>query len=710
MKDSSIIQPARKDSSDLWAYLFLVFVTIVLLYPVIFSREGSFCIKQDNLHQAYPFFHKLATSLHKGYLPVWDANTYGGKNFSGELQTGIFYPLNILWCLLFGSINGIDVYWLDLLVCLHFLICLFGMYQLARVFRLPPVAAVTTTLVFTFSSAVAARAGGQTCIFFGLTLLPWAILFLSKYYVVRRNKGWLVLAGLTAGLEILAGHMQPFFHTMLISGIAIVFYEWRDRKDWKSFSLTIVVNGLLIGLFAFLIALPQLYYAAEYLSRCYRSVGGGMLIAPGQEVPLPIYAYRFIINLYNLPNLLGQGYTQPEDDNLIYMGILPLALLIIYLVRKKALKMIREHDYLTRLLLIILTVGIFSALGYLTFFCLILYKIPFINAVRQLGRYWIMVSFSAALLAGLAVTYFSELREWLFPKPSEIKLYILLALSVNAVYWIFAQQKDIPISVSFPFLLFFLFLLALMYSKKLVDLDLPMLAVAIICIDLWLNPVSFASTKTPFYASNYYKRNRIYDFLETTYGKYRIDFDMEDYGRVRRNLGDVYTIQTKYGYGATTNRAYFDFMNFGKGENEEIQDLLNVRYILSDKLLDSTNYIFKDSVRHMNLYERRTYYPRVYWKSQLGMKGEAIEEENKGSIREQVYSDGYQRFEVDCGTPDTLIFSENDYPGWSCYDNGKKVAIQVAAIKNYPPLFRSVVLDKGHHLLEFKYNKVFYWF
>jgi len=46
--------------------------------PVIFTREASFCIKQDNLHQTYPFFNKLAISLHKGYLPIWYANTYGG--------------------------------------------------------------------------------------------------------------------------------------------------------------------------------------------------------------------------------------------------------------------------------------------------------------------------------------------------------------------------------------------------------------------------------------------------------------------------------------------------------------------------------------------------------------------------------------------------------------------------------------------------------
>ena len=126
---------ARKIMTTLCVYGFLLYGAAVLLYPVIFTREASFCIKQDNLHQTYPFFNKLAIALHKGYLPVWDANTYGGKNFSGEIQTGIFYPVNILWCLLFGTVNGIDVYYIDLLTSLHFLICLIGMYKLARTFQ-----------------------------------------------------------------------------------------------------------------------------------------------------------------------------------------------------------------------------------------------------------------------------------------------------------------------------------------------------------------------------------------------------------------------------------------------------------------------------------------------------------------------------------------------------------------------------------------------
>jgi hypothetical protein len=698
----------NKVLTTLCIYGFLLYATIVLLYPVIVTRDASFCIKQDNLHQTYPYFNKLASSLHKGYLPVWDANTYGGKNFAGEIQTGIFYPINIIWCLIFGSVNGIDVYYVDLLTALHFLICLLGMYKLSRMLQFPPVAAIASGLVFTFTSAVAARAGGQTGIFFGLTLLPWSVYFTARYYLVRKNRTFFAVAGLVAGLEILAGHMQPFFHTMIINGVMIAFYEYRNRKNWKTFFLSTFTNLLILLFLVFIITLPQMYYSLQYLSNVYRSVGPGVLVGPGRNVPIDIYTHRFMINLYNLPNLLGQELTPPEDDNIIYMGILPLFLFIIYMVRHKLLKLLPVHAEITKLLLIILIIGTICALGYITFIPLILHQLPFVPVVRQLGRYIILISFSAALLTGMAITYIGEIKKHLFQRHAKITQYVLIALCLNTIYLIIAQQQVIPWSISIPFLACFLFFLALMNMKRSVDITI--LAVAVIFVDLYFNRVSYSSTKTDFFATTYYGRNRIIDTLEaTTYGKYRVAFDMSDYALERRNLGNMYNIQIPYGYSATYNKAYLDFLNVDGNLNSETNNLLNIRYIITDKILDSA-FILKDSVQQIKLYEKRNYYPRIYWQRQLSLHGAEIEAENKSTIQQLAYSDLYQKIAVDCQIPDTLIIAENVYPGWKCYDNQKEIPIRPAKIKNYPPLFRSVVLDKGHHLLEFKYNKVFHWF
>jgi len=698
---------AGKNKKTGWVYAFFIYIVAILLYPVIFSKVASFCIKQDNLHQAYPFINKLASCLHKGYLPLWDANTFSGNTFTGGFETGIFYPPSIIFCYLFGSTKGIDVYYLDLLVAVHYLLALLGMYQLARMFRMPVIAAIVAALTYSFTGTLASKSAGQTCIFFGLTLLPWSIYFIVQYYWRARKWKYLVFAGLIAGLEILAGHIQPFFHTFLIIGLMIVFYEYQDWKNWGIFFRNLISKVSLLVLTAALIALPQLYYSSEYLIRCYRWVSGGVLIGPGQKVPLYLYSHWFILQFSNLANFLGQDIFPPDDDNLLYMGVLPLFLGITFLLVYRSLKIEKAHKRLTKMLLAILLLGIIAAFGYQTFFCYILYEIPFVNTVRQLGRYTILINFSASLLAGLGATYLLELKEYLFQQRSKEKFYILLVLLCNAIYWGLFQPNFIPRSISIPFLLTFLFILFLKWTKKIIYI--PFLVIIFICVDLLFNRVRYLPATPPHASSTIYERDRIIDTLEKSYGKYRTAFDMKDHGLEKRNLGDMYAIQTTFGYSATYYDKYLSFINAGKENDSDINDLLNVRYILTDKLLDS-NFVFKDSLHHINLYERKNYYPRCYWKRQLGQPGSKIEADNKEIIHQLVYSDLYEKLAVDCVLLDTLIFSEINYPGWSCYDNGKKTIIYSALIKNYTPLFRSIVLNRGHHIIEFKYKKVFYWF
>ena len=125
--------------------------------------------------------------------------------------------------MLFGSVKGIDVYYVDLLFSLHYFICVAGMYSVARGFHMPPMAAIGSALVFTFAGILARRGSCEVHIFYGLALLPGVVYLLGKYYWSQRRKKYFVFAGLVAGCQILAGHIQPFFHTLFIGFILIVF-------------------------------------------------------------------------------------------------------------------------------------------------------------------------------------------------------------------------------------------------------------------------------------------------------------------------------------------------------------------------------------------------------------------------------------------------------------------------------------------------------
>src|SRR6185312_216603 len=205
--------------------------------------------------------------------------------------------------------------------------------------------------------------------------------------------------------------------------------------------------------------------AAEYLSRCYRAVSGGLYIGSGEKVPLFIYGHWHIIQFRNLLNLFVQSYAQPDDDNTLYMGLLPIVLIVACLVWRKGEGFSKDVSDLRKLLAIILALGILSILGYLTWFYLILYEIPFVNAVRQLGRYLMLISFSGSLLAGLAISNIDRIAGRLPPIRAKVRTIILSAVCLNALYLVLFEQKDVPAAVSIPLLLLALFVLALQNLK-----------------------------------------------------------------------------------------------------------------------------------------------------------------------------------------------------------------------------------------------------
>jgi len=685
-------------------YFFLLLVATILLWPVI-AKHDSFLLGFENRHMAYSYMVKLNYALHHGYFPMWDANSFGGKCFPGEFQPGIFYPLNILMCFLFGTADGIDPYYIDLLVVLHFYVALFGMYKVCRLFKLPAIAAIGAALIYAFTGSVGVRANGDTNMFQGVSLLPWAVYFVVSYYQTGHKRKYLIFSGLITGLQILAGHLQPVFHTLMINGIIIIFYEYHGRKNWISFFSRIATSFILIVAISFLITLPQIYYGFQYMSLSYRWVGAESPIRPGQKVPFHIYAFLYILKPIDYANLLGKNISRPIDGDSIYMGVLPLFLLITYLIKCRYMALSSEYKDLTKLMVIISAVAIPITLGYLTFGSAIMWYIPLVNAIREPARYCLLLNFSFAIIAGLAIANIGLLGKALFENSPKTKFYILLFLAVNGVWLLIFQRKMIDPNVSIPFLCAFLFFLLLKTFPKNSLIYAAFLIV--LFIDLRLNKADFWPIDSN-YPTTFFQRTRIIDFLEKSYGKYRVSYEISNEDSSRPNIGDVYKIQTRLGFDATMNLNYFDFVGTGWDPHSETYDLLNVKYLVSDKLLDS-GFTFLDSLPKTYLYERKSYYPRCYWKSQLGKSGKDIETENASNIRQLSYSDMYQKLEVNCERSDTLVFSENYYPGWKCYDNGKQIPIYMPTIKNYPPLFRAISLSEGKHTIEFKFARLFQW-
>ena len=55
----------------------------------------------------FPIYRYAAASLRAGDLPLWNPHLYGGAPFLADMQTGLFYPLNLLLFLLVPSFVAI---------------------------------------------------------------------------------------------------------------------------------------------------------------------------------------------------------------------------------------------------------------------------------------------------------------------------------------------------------------------------------------------------------------------------------------------------------------------------------------------------------------------------------------------------------------------------------------------------------------------------
>ena len=104
-----------------WMYIGSLFLFGVLVFwKVILIDEYSLLTYQDAASQTYPWTQYIAQMLHQGSFPFWDIYSDAGRSFGGEMQTGIFYPFNLILGLIPLNSRGL----IPISVVEGFIICL----------------------------------------------------------------------------------------------------------------------------------------------------------------------------------------------------------------------------------------------------------------------------------------------------------------------------------------------------------------------------------------------------------------------------------------------------------------------------------------------------------------------------------------------------------------------------------------------------------
>jgi hypothetical protein len=313
---------------------FLLLIALCLLFfwrdlTPIWTDRRSFAIGDFTDH-FYVFARYKASRLQEGHLPLWNPYTYAGHPFLADIQSAVFYPINLLAMLITWLVgHGFSLHVLELEALAHFPLVALSTYGVARRWTHSRVGGLVAAITFTFSGYLTSYPPLQLAILETQAWLPLILLCLdlagARWATNDRRSAmsWSIAAGLLLGISLLAGHPQA---AMLVGYGSLAFALLRLLP----FSL---ISGLgliaLFGLVGLGLAMVQLLPSWEFMHLSTRvrisfaEAGSGFtpydllqLILPAIAVPFPA----------------------------LYVGVLPLGLAVAALIRNVRNPQHREHQ------------------------------------------------------------------------------------------------------------------------------------------------------------------------------------------------------------------------------------------------------------------------------------------------------------------------------------------------------------------------------
>ena len=332
----------EKYAARLFPGLVLILAPIILLSPVLLTGQALFW--GTPALQFMPWREFAAGALKAGTLPLWNPWLGMGAPLFANYQAALAYPPT--WSQFVVSwLAGLEwsAWWQGCLVVMHWIIAALGMARLARGIGLGSLAQAVSGLAFALGGYLVSRAGFLS-INASAAWLPWIIHYAGQVSSRELRSGTslgraVVKLSIATGLQLLAGHAQITWYTMLLAGMWSGYWGWIDAEGNASgMDISASARLRIVSLFkGWLrlgagyamgagIAAIQLLPTAEYLAQSQRAGE----VNYDYAMTYSFWPWRFLTLL--APDLFGSpvrgdywGYANYwEDAN--YIGVLPLLL------------------------------------------------------------------------------------------------------------------------------------------------------------------------------------------------------------------------------------------------------------------------------------------------------------------------------------------------------------------------------------------------
>lgn len=399
--------------------LVAIFVVVAVFFWKLFYPDLSIFVTPDfgqsDLFQLnYPAKYSLYQALQDNSLPLW--NKYIGTGFPqlAEGQIGTFNLINLFLYKFFPFVVALNLGYISI-----YFVSALGAFVYLKFLKISHLPAFMSAILFAFSGFFITHMSHINLIQ-ASSYLPWLFLLMHSY-IQQKKPIYLLLLLLVLAQQFFSGFPQITF--ISLCGL-LLLYVFNLQGQWKkptTYILPIVAILLFLGLVAI-----QLLPSKEFLDISSRK--DGFLLSAATEYSFP---WKHFIGFVK-PDYFGtpQNGTYPVFtkfdgsiywENTGYIGLIPLALVLIALFKKKKTK---DHKFYIILLFVaaLLMTGKHSPLYFIYSFT------PF-NFFRVPSRYILLFVWALTILSAYGFEYGIQLVKR-FLSDNAVKVVRLLVVVV----------------------------------------------------------------------------------------------------------------------------------------------------------------------------------------------------------------------------------------------------------------------------------------
>ena len=739
------------DEYKKYLYLLIPLCYLFFLWEMVFY--GSDPIANDSI--AHIPIAEWSKSVKE--FPYWFPNLFSGMpSYGGYIYTPgdptktilnmIFLNRGIkLW--FYFSLSGIGFFILLRLLKISSISCLFG-------------GIVSGITPYSFGLINA----GHTNKIIAMAFIPW-ILASVIYGMNHKSLKSILMISVPTMFQLWSNHPQVVYYTWMM---VVFLWLWNLISDLRLGEFSLKNNGkqiciIFIGLLISLIVVVHPYYHVyefqKHSNRGAKSVlddtketssgtdwdyATQWSFHPKETISF-LYPYHYGLQNFPTRDMKSAAYWgfMPFTQSTHYLGLIVILFAILGALLRKPDRFESYMWVLTGLVIFVGFGSYFPAL-YKPLFLLA----PFFSKFRIPSMIFILLAISIPYLAaiGLDKLITNEKKQivkkkilWVFGGFIGLTFIFLIfgesilsfsSLSDNRFNpAILSQVKDIRKELFNKGIMLALVLsgstfgLSWLFLKGEVNKKIFSTLIVLFSIgDLWVVNNEFLFLKKPEKINLYFRETPLINYLKNDNSHFRI-FPVDE---LNSNKYGYWGIQSIGGYRAVKLRHFQDLMDAGGFRRPQILNMLNVKYVLTEKKINSP--LFSPVINYNGLYKNRAVLPRTWFVNNIdnvtdqktslqsvlsqsfdpekaavitNYSGPEIPESSTGTAKIETLSENEIVITASTSAGGLLILSEIYYkPGWKCKIDGI-----LTDIFQTNHVLRSIFVPEGTHSIKFFYDK-----